>query len=80
MLIPKFFLQNQPKCISLKNQKCKARETIIDNDYMTFLYKIKVDKCARSCNDIDHPYFKVCLPETVKNISVKVCVKRIAFL
>ena len=39
---------------------------------MTFPYKIKVDKCAGSCNDKGNPYFKVCTPDTVKNISVKV--------
>ena len=31
-------------CLLLKNQKCKVRKAIIDNDYMTFPYKIKVDK------------------------------------
>ena len=39
---------------------------------MTFPYKIKVDKCVVSCNDVENPYFKVCLPDIVKNISVKV--------
>ena len=29
-------------------------------------------KCVGSCNDVDNPYFKVCLPYSVKNISVKV--------
>ena len=38
---------------------------------MTFPSKIKVDKCVGSCNDKDNPYFKVCSPDTVKNISVK---------
>ena len=38
---------------------------------MTFPYKIKVDKCIGSCNDKDNPYFKVCLADVVKNISVK---------
>ena len=55
----------------LKNQECSVRKKIIDNDYMTFPYKIKVDKCIGSCNDKDNPYFKVCLPDSVKNISVK---------
>ena len=36
---------------------------------MTFPYKIKVDKCVGSCNDVENPYFKVCLPDLVKNIS-----------
>ena len=39
---------------------------------MTFPNKIKLDKCVASCNDRDNPYFKVCLPDIVKNISVKV--------
>ena len=38
---------------------------------MTFPYKILVDKCVGSCNDIENPYFKVCLPDSIKNISVK---------
>ena len=33
---------------------------------MTFPYKIKVDKCVGSCNDVKIIYFKVCLPGTVK--------------
>ena len=37
-------------CLLLKNQECSARKTVIDNDYMTFPYKIKVDKCIGSCN------------------------------
>ena len=58
-------------CLLLKNQKCKVRKVIIDNDYMTFPYKIRVDKCIGSCNNKDNPYFKICLPNSVKNISVK---------
>ena len=38
---------------------------------MTFPYKIGVDRCIGSCNDRDNPYFKVCLPDSIKNISVK---------
>ena len=37
-------------CLLLKNQECSVRKVIIDNDYMTFPYKIKVDKCTGSCN------------------------------
>ena len=32
-------------CLLLKNQECKVRKVIIDNDYMTFPYKIGVDRC-----------------------------------
>ena len=38
---------------------------------MTYPYKIGVDRCIGSCNDKDNTYFKVCLPDSIKNISVK---------
>ena len=63
---------NSLKCILLKNQECKVRNVIIDNDYMTFPYKIGLNRCVGSCNDVNNPYFKVCSPDIVKNISVKV--------
>ena len=50
----------------------RCKNVIVDSDYMTFPYKIKVDRCVGSCNDVDSPCFKVCLPDIVKNISVKV--------
>ena len=54
---------------------------------MTFPYKIKVDKCVGSCNDVNNPYFKVSTPDILKNISVKIfrsnikekCVKKYHF-
>ena len=58
-------------CLLLKNQECGVRKVVVDNQCMTFLHKIKVHKCIRSCNDIQNPYFKVCLPEAVKSVSVK---------
>ena len=68
MLIPK---DNFSNCFLLKNQECKVRKVIVDNDYMTYPYKIKVDQCIGSCNDKDNPYFNVCLPDSIKNIRVK---------
>ena len=56
----------------LKYQECELKKVIIDNDCMTFPYKIKLDKCVGTCNDKDNPSFKVCTPDIVKNISVKV--------
>ena len=42
MLIPKNFLQNKPNCLLLRNQECRVRKVIIDNDYMAYPYKIEV--------------------------------------
>ena len=58
-------------CFLLKNQECALRKVIIGNDYMTFPYKIVVNKCIGSCNDKDNPFLKFCLPGSIKNISVK---------
>ena len=58
-------------CLFLKNQECKVRKVMVDNDYMTFPYKIGIDRCIGSCNSKSNPYFKVCLPDSVKDISVK---------
>ena len=55
----------------LENQQRDVKRVVLDNDYMTFPDKIRVDKRIGSCNDIENPYFKVCLPDVVKNISVK---------
>ena len=71
MLTPKNKFLNKPNCFLLKNDECKVRKVIADNDYMTYPYKIKVDKCIGSCNDKDNPYFKVYLPDSIKNISIK---------
>ena len=58
-------------CLLLKKRECKVRKVIVDNDYLTFPYKIKVDKCIGRCNDKNNPYFKVYLPDSIKNISVE---------
>ena len=58
-------------CLFLKNQECTVRKVIIDNDYMTFPYKIGIDRCIGSCNSKNNPYYKTLLPDSIKNISVK---------
>ena len=35
-------------------------------------FSIKVNRCSGSCNDINDPYAKFCVPDLVKNINVKV--------
>ena len=41
-------------CLLLKNQEYAVIKLIIDNDYITFPYKIRVDRCIGSCNDKDN--------------------------
>ena len=58
-------------CLFLKNQECTIRKVIIDNDYMTFPYKIGFDSCIGSYNSKNNPYYKICLADSIKNISVQ---------
>ena len=38
---------------------------------MTFPYEIGINRCIGSCNSENNPYYKVCLPNNFKNITVK---------
>ena len=38
-----------------------------------YSFSIKVNKCSGSSNNINDPYTKLCLPDTIKNMNVKVC-------
>ena len=62
-------------CISMKNRKCKVRPKIISinsNNPMFYPFRIKVDKCSSNCNNINDPYARICVPNIVKNLNVKV--------
>ena len=57
------------------NQGCRIRSEItnINSNEPTFHpYSIEVNKCSSSCNNINDPHAKLCVPNVVKNINVKV--------
>ena len=59
----------------MNTQECKIRAETIDvntNEPMLYLYSITKNKWKGSCNTINDPYAKLCVPDTVKNINVKV--------
>ena len=63
------------KCVSINNQKCKIRPEIINinsNEPSLYPYRIKINKCSGSCNNINDPYAKLGVPDVVKSIKVKV--------
>ena len=63
------------RCISMNNQECKIRpETInVNSDEAVFYpFSIKTSKCRGSCNNINDPYAKMCVPDVVKNLNAKV--------
>ena len=62
-------------CVSMINQNCKVRPKIIDlnsNSPMFYPFNIKVNKCSGNCTNINYPYAKVCVPDTIKDLNVRV--------
>ena len=60
--------------ISMTNQECKVRPqiVIVNSDEPVFYpFSIKTSKCSGSCNKINDPYAKMCVPDVVKNLNVK---------
>ena len=62
-------------CISMKNQECKVRPEIIDvnsNKPMFYPFSIKTNKCSARCTNINDPYAKICVPNVIKDVNLKV--------
>ena len=65
----------QLSCISMNNQACKIRPEIINinsNEPVFYPFSVKTSKCSGSCKSIDDPYAKICVPDDVKDLKVKV--------
>ena len=63
------------KCVSMKNQECKIKSGMINvnnNEPSFYPFSILVNKSSSSCNNITNPYAKLCGPDVIKNINVKV--------
>ena len=66
---------NSLSWISMNNQECKVRPQIVNvnsDEPLFFPFSIKTSKCSGSCNNINDPYAKMCVPDVVKNLNVKV--------
>ena len=62
-------------CISMKNQGCKVRPEIVDinsSNPIFYSFSVKINKCSGNCNNINDLYAKICVPDTVKDLNIKV--------
>ena len=67
--------ENSLSCISMTIQACKARPEIINvnsNNPIFYPFSIKTNKCSGNCNNISDSYAKICVPDVVKDLNVKV--------
>ena len=63
------------ECVSVGNQMCMARPKIINtnaNEPVFYPLSIKVNKCSGDCNSINDPMAKLCVPDIVKDVNIKV--------
>ena len=59
----------------MNNQEFKITPEIINinsNETLFYPYSVKINKCSGSCNNINDPYAKLCVPDVSKNMNVKV--------
>ena len=68
---------NTLECLSVINQKCMPRPKILDvnegvGETLFYPYNVLVNKCSGSCNTLDDPMAKLCVPNIVKRVNKKV--------
>ena len=65
------------ECVSVVNQKCKPRPKILDvnegvGEALFYPYNVQVNKCSGSCNTLDNPMAKLCVPNVIKVANMQV--------
>ena len=65
------------ECVSVINQKCMPRPKILDvnegvGEALFYPYNVLVNKCSGSCNTPDNRMTKMCVPNIIKRINMKV--------
>ena len=65
------------ECVSVVNQKCMPRPKILDvnegvGEALFYPYSMLVNKCSGSCNTLDNPTAKLCVPGIVKRVNTQV--------
>ena len=61
---------NSLECVSTINQECKIRPEIVNNNNNEPVFF--PCKSGGNCNNITDPYVKLCVPDVVKNLNLKV--------
>ena len=65
------------ECVSVVNQKCMSRPKMLDvnegiGEALFYPYNVLVNKCSGSCNTLDNPMSKICVPKIIKNVNIKI--------
>ena len=65
------------ECVSVTNQECMPRPKILDvnegvGEALFYPYNVLVNKCSGSCDTLDEPMARLCVPNIIKNANMKV--------
>ena len=65
------------ECVSVTNQECMPRPKILDvnegvGEALFYPYNVLVNKCSGSCNTLDDPFAKMCVPNIIKRVNMEV--------
>ena len=65
------------ECVSVTNQESMPRPKILDvnegvGETLFYPYNVLVNKCSGSCNTLDNPMAKLCVPNIIKRINMQV--------
>ena len=68
---------NTLECLSVINRECMPRRKILNEnegvgEALFYPYNVLVNKCSGSCNTLDNPMARLCVPNIIKNINIKV--------
>ena len=68
---------NALECLSVINRECKPRPKILDvnegiGEVLFYPCNVLVNKCSGSCNTLDDPMARICVPNIIKNVNIKV--------
>ena len=64
------------ECVSVVNQKFMPRPKILDviegvGEALFYPYNVLVNKCSGSCNTLDNPMSKICVPNVIKRVNMQ---------
>ena len=65
------------ECVSVINRKCMSRPKILDgnegvSEALFYPYNVLLNKCSGSCDMLNNPMSKMCVPNIIKRINMKV--------
>ena len=68
---------NALECLSVINRECMLRPKILDvnegiGEALFYPYNVLVNICRGSCNTLDDPMAKLCVPNVIKRVNMQV--------